>query len=291
MDSTTTASTGLDSGRSRRRRRGRARRAGAHRGLDGRRGRHRPDLVDAIGDDLLRLEKDLGIVPADNLFEGRRTRPGSTTCSSTGLSTSGSRSTRTSSRSSSRSSTPGCSSRRCRRSPSAPTSTPSPSTPTTSSSRCPSRTRRSSATPCGPSPTSPRKTAPPGSVPGPTSPTTPPTSSSTTTRFRPTCRKVGVLVWVGSLWHGGGANTTATTARGHRHELLRRVHAPAGEPAARHPARHVPAGSPAGSRSCAAISIYNGLIGHIDKQHPGKLLLGTEQDTSLWCGTTPSARR
>ena len=31
------------------------------------------DLVDAIGDDLLRLERDLGIVPADNVFEGLRT--------------------------------------------------------------------------------------------------------------------------------------------------------------------------------------------------------------------------
>src|ERR1700681_2279417 len=31
------------------------------------------DLLDAIADDLLRLEHDLGIVPADNLFEGRRT--------------------------------------------------------------------------------------------------------------------------------------------------------------------------------------------------------------------------
>ena len=32
-----------------------------------------PDLADAISEDLLRLERDLGIVPADNLFEGRRT--------------------------------------------------------------------------------------------------------------------------------------------------------------------------------------------------------------------------
>src|ERR1700728_3122526 len=31
------------------------------------------DLVDAIGDDLLRLERDLGVVPPDNLFEGLRT--------------------------------------------------------------------------------------------------------------------------------------------------------------------------------------------------------------------------
>jgi ectoine hydroxylase-related dioxygenase (phytanoyl-CoA dioxygenase family) len=32
-----------------------------------------PDLVEALHDDLMRLERDLGIVPADNSFEGRRT--------------------------------------------------------------------------------------------------------------------------------------------------------------------------------------------------------------------------
>src|SRR5687767_12424118 len=32
-----------------------------------------PDVVDALHDDLLRLERDLGIVPADNSFEGRKT--------------------------------------------------------------------------------------------------------------------------------------------------------------------------------------------------------------------------
>jgi len=32
-----------------------------------------PDLVDALADDLLRLEQTLGIVPANNLFEGTRT--------------------------------------------------------------------------------------------------------------------------------------------------------------------------------------------------------------------------
>ena len=48
--------------------------------------------------------------------------------------------------------------------------------------------------------------------------------------------KGSVLVWVGSLWHGGGANRTDTAPRRHRHELLRRLHPPAGEPAAGHPA-------------------------------------------------------
>jgi len=32
-----------------------------------------PDLIDALHDDLLRLERELGIVPADNSFEGTRT--------------------------------------------------------------------------------------------------------------------------------------------------------------------------------------------------------------------------
>ena len=32
-----------------------------------------PDLVDALSDDLLRLERDLDVVPANNAFEGRRT--------------------------------------------------------------------------------------------------------------------------------------------------------------------------------------------------------------------------
>ena len=38
-----------------------------------------PDLLDEIDETLLKLEHDLGIVPADNLFEGLRTT-GCTTC-------------------------------------------------------------------------------------------------------------------------------------------------------------------------------------------------------------------
>ena len=49
--------------------------------------------------------------------------------------------------------------------------------------------------------------------------------------------KGSVLVWVGSLWHGGGANRTGHPPCRYRHELLRRLHPPAGEPAARDPAR------------------------------------------------------
>ena len=71
-----------------------------------------------------------------------------------------------------------------------------------------SRTRRRCATRCGRSPTSPRRTAPPGSSPARTSPTARPTTARPTTRSRPRWPRGSVLVWHGSLWHGGGANTT-----------------------------------------------------------------------------------
>ena len=49
--------------------------------------------------------------------------------------------------------------------------------------------------------------------------------------------KGSVLVWHGSLWHGGGANRSSEQAVRHRHELLRRVGPSTGEPATRYPAR------------------------------------------------------
>src|SRR5580692_5877323 len=39
--------------------------------------------------------------------------------------------------------------------------------------------------------------------------------------------KGAVLIWDGSLWHGGGANTTGERRTGVAHELLRRFHPPA----------------------------------------------------------------
>ena len=121
-----------------------------------------PTLVDELLAALDRLERDLGVAPADNAFEGRRTtadlqpaRPRRRFARVPGA-------PRTCCRSSSGCSTPAACCRRCRRSPSGPTRRPSRSTPTTSSSRCPSRTRRWCATRCGRSPTSPRPTAPPG---------------------------------------------------------------------------------------------------------------------------------
>ena len=92
--------------------------------------------------------------------------------------------------------------------------------------------------------------------------------------------KGGVLVWVGSLWHGGGANTTAQRRVGIamnycagyvRQQENQQLGIPI-ETVCRFPRR---------LQELCGFSIYNGLIGHIEKQHPGKLLLGTEEDSSL----------
>jgi ectoine hydroxylase-related dioxygenase (phytanoyl-CoA dioxygenase family) len=90
----------------------------------------------------------------------------------------------------------------------------------------------------------------------------------------------GVLVWVGSLWHGGGANTTDQRRVGIamnycagyvRQQENQQLGIPL-EIVRRFPRR---------LQELCGYSIYNGLIGHIDKQHPGKLLLDTEQDAAL----------
>ena len=72
----------------------------------------------------------------------------------------------------------------------------------------PSRTRRSSATRCGRSPTSPRRTAPPASSPAPTCADHSPDYGQPYDSIPAEMAKGSVLVWHGSLWHGGGANRT-----------------------------------------------------------------------------------
>ena len=92
--------------------------------------------------------------------------------------------------------------------------------------------------------------------------------------------KGSVLVWVGSLWHGGRCEPDRHATGGHRHELLRRLHTPAGEPAARHSA---PAGRtfPRRLQELVGYSVYNGLIGHIDKQHPAKYVLTADEGVEM----------
>jgi len=97
-----------------------------------------------------------------------------------------------------------------------------------------------------------------------------------------------VLVWHGSLWHGGGANTTserrvgiamnycAGYIRQQENQQLGLDRATV----ARFPRR---------LQELVGYGIYRGLIGHIDKQVPANVLLGGDADpTLLWDLAAPS---
>ena len=68
---------------------------------------------------------------------------------------------------------------------------------------------------------------------------------------------------------------------GHRHELLRRLHPPTGEPAAGNPARSWSRPFPRRLQELVGYSVYNGLIGHIDKQHPAKVVLAEDEGVDM----------
>jgi ectoine hydroxylase-related dioxygenase (phytanoyl-CoA dioxygenase family) len=92
--------------------------------------------------------------------------------------------------------------------------------------------------------------------------------------------KGSVLVWVGSLWHGGGANTTDARRVGIAMNycagyIRQQENQQLGIPLA------TVRGFSRRLQELCGFSMYNGLIGHIDKQHPGKLLLGSDEDASL----------
>ena len=92
--------------------------------------------------------------------------------------------------------------------------------------------------------------------------------------------KGSVLVWVGSLWHGGGANQTDQRRVGIAMNycagyVRQQENQQLGIPL------DVVRGFPRRLQELCGFSIYRGLIGHIDKQHPGKLLLGVDEDQFL----------
>jgi phospholipid transport system substrate-binding protein len=90
-----------------------------------------PALVDELADDLLRLERALGVLPAHNAFEGTRHRPHLQPARARSTIRDGSRCTRACCRSSRVCSTPAVSYPRSRRSASDPARRRSRSTPTT----------------------------------------------------------------------------------------------------------------------------------------------------------------
>ena len=98
--------------------------------------------------------------------------------------------------------------------------------------------------------------------------------------------KGSVLIWHGSLWHGGGANDSSARRVGIamnycagyiRHQENQQLGIP----------WRVAKGFPPRLRELVGYSIYSGLIGHIDKHDPVELLeradseAGTEAQASL----------
>ena len=92
--------------------------------------------------------------------------------------------------------------------------------------------------------------------------------------------KGSVLVWHGSLWHGGGANTTSQRRVGIAMNycagyIRQQENQQLGIPV------DVARGFAPRLRELVGYRIYNGLIGHIDKHDPAHLLLDRSDDSSM----------
>ena len=94
--------------------------------------------------------------------------------------------------------------------------------------------------------------------------------------------KGSVLVWHGSLWHGGGANTTSERrvgvamnyCAGFVRQQENQQLGLSRETVARFPKR---------LRQLVGYSVYNGLIGHINKRSPAEMLgEAPEPDRMVW---------
>jgi ectoine hydroxylase-related dioxygenase (phytanoyl-CoA dioxygenase family) len=92
--------------------------------------------------------------------------------------------------------------------------------------------------------------------------------------------KGSVLVWVGSLWHGGGANATDQRRVGIAMNycagyIRQQENQQLGVPPAlvRTFSRRL--------QELVGYSVYNGLIGHIDKKHPAKVVLAEDQGVDM----------
>ncbi len=99
--------------------------------------------------------------------------------------------------------------------------------------------------------------------------------------------KGSVLVWHGSLWHGGGANTTAERRVGIAMNycagyIRQQENQQLGLPV------ELVRTFPFRLQQLVGYGIYRGLIGHIDKNVPANLLLAAAEDSHLlWDYATP----
>ena len=94
-------------------------------------------------------------------------------------------------------------------------------------------------------------------------------------------RRGSVLVWHGSLWHGGGANRTDTRRVGIAMNycagwIRQQENQQLGIP------RDVARRFAPRLRELVGYGVYNGLIGHIDKQSPGNLLGDAAEQRMIW---------
>jgi ectoine hydroxylase-related dioxygenase (phytanoyl-CoA dioxygenase family) len=92
--------------------------------------------------------------------------------------------------------------------------------------------------------------------------------------------KGSVLVWVGSLWHGGGANTTDARRVGIAMNycagyIRQQENQQLGVPP------ELVKTFPRRLQELVGYSVYNGLIGHIDKQHPAKAVLTENEGVDM----------
>ncbi|WP_307781248.1 phytanoyl-CoA dioxygenase family protein [Rhabdothermincola sediminis] len=94
-------------------------------------------------------------------------------------------------------------------------------------------------------------------------------------------RKGSVLIWHGSLWHGGGANRTSERRVGIAMNycagfIRQQENQQLGIPP------RIVKGFDRRLRELVGYSIYNGLIGHIDKRSPASLLDGDPSGRLVW---------
>jgi ectoine hydroxylase-related dioxygenase (phytanoyl-CoA dioxygenase family) len=92
--------------------------------------------------------------------------------------------------------------------------------------------------------------------------------------------KGSVLVWVGSVWHGGGANTTDARRVGIAMNycagyIRQQENQQLGVPP------ELVKTFPRRLQELVGYSVYNGLIGHIDKQHPAKVVLTEDEGVDM----------
>jgi ectoine hydroxylase-related dioxygenase (phytanoyl-CoA dioxygenase family) len=95
--------------------------------------------------------------------------------------------------------------------------------------------------------------------------------------------KGSVLIWHGSLWHGGGANTTSAARIGIAMNYCAGYIRQQENQQLGLPREKVQSFEPR-LRELVGYGVYNMLIGHINKQSPEQLLLGDGSTKIVWDG-------